>query len=288
VGLMGWIMHWQGNREKAAPLLEQALALARGSGDERTVARLLLVLGDLRMRLKALQAADALLRESLGMYQRMGDAWSTAWALGALGDVARLQGDFRGAAAHLHLSLAIYKDLGSKPEIPYVLEALALVASDQGQFQNSAYLWGAASAVRDSIRAVLPPAYQADYAPHLDKVRIALGREAFAAAWAEGRAATVDQALATAEAELEALPDAVLGPVLPVAHAPSPAHQYGLTSREVEVLRLVARGLTDAQIGERLVISPRTVSKHLQSVYSKLDLQSRSAATRWAIDHRLA
>jgi len=49
----------------------------------------------------------------------------------------------------------------------------------------------------------------------------------------------------------------------------------------------VATGLTDAQIAERLVISPRTVSKHLQSVYSKLDLPSRSAATRFAIEHGL-
>ena len=61
----------------------------------------------------------------------------------------------------------------------------------------------------------------------------------------------------------------------------------GLTAREVEVLRLVARGLTDAQVAEQLVISSRTVNWHLTSIYSKLQVSSRSAATRYAIEHRL-
>ena len=62
----------------------------------------------------------------------------------------------------------------------------------------------------------------------------------------------------------------------------------GLTEREIEVLRSVAQGLTDAQVAERLVISPRTVHSHLNSIYSKLGISSRSAATRYAIEHNLA
>jgi DNA-binding NarL/FixJ family response regulator len=62
----------------------------------------------------------------------------------------------------------------------------------------------------------------------------------------------------------------------------------GLTPREIEVLRLVAKGLTDAEVANRLYISPRTVSQHLRSVYGKLDVSSRSAATRFAIEHNLA
>jgi DNA-binding CsgD family transcriptional regulator len=60
-----------------------------------------------------------------------------------------------------------------------------------------------------------------------------------------------------------------------------------LTQREVEVLRLVAAGLTDASVGEQLYISPRTVSQHLQSIYGKLDVSSRAAATRFAVEHGL-
>ncbi|HBE26894.1 MAG TPA: hypothetical protein DDW33_14550, partial [Ktedonobacter sp.] len=59
------------------------------------------------------------------------------------------------------------------------------------------------------------------------------------------------------------------------------------TAREVEVLRLLAQGWTDHQIAERLVISPRTVNKHLTTIYSKIRVPSRSAATRYAIERKL-
>jgi predicted ATPase/DNA-binding CsgD family transcriptional regulator len=61
-----------------------------------------------------------------------------------------------------------------------------------------------------------------------------------------------------------------------------------LTKREIEILRLVAQGLSDAQVAERLVLSPRTVNAHLTSIYNKLGVNSRSAATRYAIEHGLA
>ncbi|TMC86489.1 MAG: response regulator transcription factor, partial [Chloroflexi bacterium] len=67
------------------------------------------------------------------------------------------------------------------------------------------------------------------------------------------------------------------------------AEKFGvLTEREIEVLRAVAQGLTDIQVAERLVISHRTVHSHLNSIYSKLGITSRSAATRYAIEHDLA
>jgi DNA-binding CsgD family transcriptional regulator len=61
----------------------------------------------------------------------------------------------------------------------------------------------------------------------------------------------------------------------------------GLTAREHEVLRLVAEGLTDPQIAERLSVSPRTVHAHLRSIYNKLDVPSRAAAVRLAVERRL-
>jgi len=60
-----------------------------------------------------------------------------------------------------------------------------------------------------------------------------------------------------------------------------------LTAREVEVLRPVAGGLTDVQIAERLIISPRTVNNRLISIYSKLGVSSRAASTRYALKRRL-
>jgi DNA-binding NarL/FixJ family response regulator len=117
-------------------------------------------------------------------------------------------------------------------------------------------------------------------------VRTKLGEKAFAAAWTEGSAMTPEQALA-------AQGPVTLPQPLPTAPSstppakPVPTYPDGLTAREVEVLRLLAQGLTDAQIAEYLVISPRTVNNHLTSIYSKIQVSSRSAATRYAIEHHL-
>ena len=66
-----------------------------------------------------------------------------------------------------------------------------------------------------------------------------------------------------------------------------PTGEGSLTQREVEVLGLIAEGLTNSQIAERLVLSSRTVQAHVRSIYSKLGIASRSAATRYAIGHNL-
>ncbi len=70
--------------------------------------------------------------------------------------------------------------------------------------------------------------------------------------------------------------------------ATPPTYPAGLTAREMEVLRLVAGGLTDVQVAEKLILSPRTVHAHISSIYSKLGVTSRSAATRYVIEHHLA
>jgi len=66
---------------------------------------------------------------------------------------------------------------------------------------------------------------------------------------------------------------------------PSPP---GLTARELEVLRLVAQGLTNAAVAARLGLSRRTVEQHLRAIYDKLRISSRAAATRYAIEHGFA
>ena len=69
---------------------------------------------------------------------------------------------------------------------------------------------------------------------------------------------------------------------------PSPPMYEELTAREIEVLRLLTTGLSNSQIAARLVLSPHTVNGHIQSIYGKLGLNSRSAATRFALEHHLA
>ncbi len=69
---------------------------------------------------------------------------------------------------------------------------------------------------------------------------------------------------------------------------PAPSHPADPSERKAEVLRLVARGLTNARIGERLFISPRTVNTHLTAIYHKLRVDGRSTATRVAVEQGLA
>jgi DNA-binding NarL/FixJ family response regulator len=66
-----------------------------------------------------------------------------------------------------------------------------------------------------------------------------------------------------------------------------PGDASGLTPRELEVLRLIARGETNRAIGESLVISEKTVSRHVSNIFDKLGVSSRSAATAYAYDHGL-
>lgn len=75
--------------------------------------------------------------------------------------------------------------------------------------------------------------------------------------------------------------------VAPVHVGADGADPGRLSTRELEVLALVAEGLTDAEVAERLVVSLRTVHAHLRSIYRKLDVHSRTAATRYALEHRL-
>jgi LuxR family maltose regulon positive regulatory protein len=101
-------------------------------------------------------------------------------------------------------------------------------------------------------------------------------------ALAPSTTAYISRLLAAFEQEA-AMPESAL----PASRKASGA-SLGLTAREVEVLRLLAAGLTDAQIAEQLVISPRTVNVHLTSIYRKIAVSSRAAATRYAIEHHLA
>ena len=61
----------------------------------------------------------------------------------------------------------------------------------------------------------------------------------------------------------------------------------GLTSREVEVLRLLARGLSNKEIASRLVISPKTVGNHVEHIYAKIDASTRAGASLFAVRHGL-
>lgn len=76
-----------------------------------------------------------------------------------------------------------------------------------------------------------------------------------------------------------------LARTMEMSRAPKAAAPGGLTPREVEVLRLVATGATNREVADTLVISNKTVARHLSNMYTKLGIASRAAATAWAYKH---
>jgi DNA-binding NarL/FixJ family response regulator len=86
-------------------------------------------------------------------------------------------------------------------------------------------------------------------------------------------------------------PEQAVAYALEPAETPEPkaweAHPAGLSEREAQVLKLVAKGLTNAQVAKELFISPNTANRHLNSIYQKLGVSSRAVATRFAVEHNL-
>ncbi len=169
--------------------------------------------------------------------------------------------------------------------MPPILEGLAQVVALQGEELWAARLWGAANALREAIHTPLPPIDCADYERSVAAARGSLGEKAFTAAWSQGRVMSPEQALVAQEREMIRRLPADQPPTSSMKS--SPTYPNGLTAREVEVLLLLATGLTDAQIAEQLVLSLHTIHAHLRTIYSKLGVTSRSAATRYAFEHQL-
>jgi DNA-binding CsgD family transcriptional regulator len=164
---------------------------------------------------------------------------------------------------------AFHSEGDERWNIPFYVEGLAEVVAAQGEGVWAARLWGAAQAMRDDLNAPLPSVFRTGYEQAIAAARIHVGDKPFAAALAQGRAMTLEQVLAaqgavTMPTTAEARPSSV-----PQTRKASTSPD-GLTAREIEVLRLVVQGLTNEQVAERLIISPRTVDTHLTSIYSKI------------------
>jgi predicted ATPase/DNA-binding CsgD family transcriptional regulator len=262
----------QGKHAEARPLLEESLKLYRELGNRQGIAG---VLHLLRVAQDDPAKARALCEESLNICREIGDKRGMARGLIGLGEVALGEGDHATARAAYEESIAMFRELGDRWFLAVSLDGLAGVISAEGRPAGAARLLGTAEVLFESIGASLPPYCRPAHERTLAAVRSRLDRENLAAAWAEGRSMTPEQAIA-------ALDQPGVEPA-----APSSLYPEGLTAREVEVLRLVATGLTDAQVAEKLFISLRTVNAHLRSIYAKLGVGSRSAATRFAVENGL-
>ena len=271
-----------GDHERINSLLDESFEIWREVGSPNGIAVWSYLAGQVALYQGDAAQARTLLEESVMLYQEMGDRWHSARSLSGLARVEAIQGNYAAAVTLYKESLALCREMGSKNIAP-ALEGLADVALRQGQPVWAAQLWGTAEMLREGIRMPLPPVERADYERAVDAARDHLGEQAFTALWAEGRTMSLEHVLDNQEPVPSPRPALTASP----STAMFPASDIGLTPREMDVLRLLAQSLTSAQIAEQLVIGVVTVNFHVRSIYSKLGVSYRSAATRYAIEHRL-
>ncbi len=282
------LMHFyfQGNVVKAQTMAEECLALAREMNDSGYVIDALDLLGQIALHQGKIALAYSLCGEIQALWNEAEGTTRMNNVAAYMAQVEACEGDYPAARAHFEESLACLKNGYGKWDIAFSLEGLARVVAAQGELVWSVRLWGAAETIRDELGTPIFPIHRPEYEQTVTAVRSALGTRIFTAAWAEGRQMTLEQALsAQGQATLSA-------PMLTKRSRTTPAKppltdHAGLTARELEVLRKVAQGLTNKQVAQQLVISPRTVNTHLTSIYDKIGVTSRSAATRYALEHHL-
>ena len=308
----------QGDHRSAQPLAEESLRLFRERADKIGTAY---ALGNAAFAANGQgqhQRAITLIEEAVDLFLEEEEKWGAAMLHGFLAVAWRNQGDHghakrlaerglalsREAGERQTISVALYTlatlvqaeqdrerardlfeealklsaELGNEADVAQCLEGLASIAAADGRMVRAARLWGAEEALLEKIEGALYT-YVPDRSLHQSEIaaaRVQLEGEAFEAALAEGRQMTLE----------EATEYAILSKEEPLT-APPKDDEAGLSERELEVLRLVAEGLTDSQVADRLYLSRRTVGHHLSSVYRKLGVPSRAAAAKAALERGL-
>jgi predicted ATPase/DNA-binding CsgD family transcriptional regulator len=288
---LGAAAYFHGDLARSALRSEESLVLAREAGSVGDVALILSHLADVALHQGDVARATALSEEALTLSRRAGELQAEVNTLCTLGQLARQGGDLATAFALQRQGLALAWERADPRCVADTLEYLVNVVGAAGNGEQAARLLGAATALREAIGAPGPSVERAMTEQAVAEARRALGEEAWAEAFAAGRAMTLEEAIAEALGEDEGAADSPAEVTQPAPEAtplaPKHEHPNDLTPREVEVLRLVASGRSNPQIAQQLKVSARTVEAHLRSIFSKLEVTSRTAAARFALEHAL-
>ena len=265
----------QGDVERATSILEDGIELMREAGDKWETSFMLAHLGMIYLDRGDQARATRNFEESLALSREVGAKFAGIVSLYNLARMAESRDDRKRAEVLYAEGLSLAAELSDKANAAYCLEGLAEVAGRRNDPERAVRLFGSAAAL---LEAAGDPLYahaedRTRYERAVEALRSRLGGATFAAAWSEGRAMEMGQAVEYA--------------LKPREPSGLPAYPAGLSAREVEVLRLVANGMTSAQVARELFISPNTVNRHLSSIYGKLGVSSRAAAARFASEHRL-
>jgi DNA-binding CsgD family transcriptional regulator len=218
--------------------------------------------------------------------RRTGNVHVGTLVLGTLSGIALARGDLAAAREHLGTSVALHQKLGDVGGVAEILERFVGLAAAQGRHEGVVQLAAASSALHLRAGSPLTSRATARLEQSLEPARRALGGEELDTAWSAGSAMDVKQAVTAALAITELAE-------IRAACPPGPSDTSGgaaspLTRREQEVAGLIAHGLTNRQIAERLVITEGTAANHVVHILGKLGYHSRAQVAVWAAEHGLS
>jgi non-specific serine/threonine protein kinase len=201
-----------------------------------------------------------------------GDVWNHAMTHAQLGSLAWRDGEFDDAESHLHRAVELQVELGHHFGLAASLEALAWVAASKGEQDRAAQLLGSADAIFNRLGTTVVPGLLPYHETATATARTSLGPERFNTLRQTGSRMDVEHVVSLARGEGGS------------AAAATDTTQ-ALTTRELEVAELVARGATNAQISFELMIALETVKTHVRSILRKLGFESRVQIAGWYSTH---
>jgi predicted ATPase/DNA-binding CsgD family transcriptional regulator len=269
-------------------LAEQSLILLREAEDRWGMCGAIFCLADAVYAQGNVVQATIYLEESVAIARGLGNLWALGRRLVRQGQLAQAQHDLERAMALIQEGLTICRDVGDNWGITMALVGLAGVASKRGEPARAARLLGAVETRRNTIGAVLWHVDRLEYERNLATLA-ALTEEQLEAAWAQGQAMSLEDAILYAQEMVEPL-HVLPAPQVSPSMSAALLEPAGLTPREIEVLRLIAAGRSNQEIANGLTLSVRTVERHISNIYEKIDVSgntARAAATAYAFSHGL-
>jgi predicted ATPase/DNA-binding CsgD family transcriptional regulator len=299
--ILGQIAYEQADYRSAQALSAQSLALEQQLGNRWSMAYSLYNLGKAAYAARQYDAAEHMFQQSLLIRTELHDLRGMAISLCRLGDTAQALGAQLQALDYYQQAFQVFADIGNQWGMASALLLLGQFAIKQSLFGpasrilQEALMHARAAQTRPQIIAIM--AAFAMLTPHAHDWQHTLGQLAQQPdldltdpyvvqqlAYATSPS-TIRGSMAEALAQLrQRIAEPAVSQSVPT-HTPTTIES--LTMREREVLQLVAEGLSDAQIAERLILSRRTISTHLSTIYSKLHVNSRTAAIRAAREQGL-
>ncbi|GCE30884.1 hypothetical protein KDA_63680 [Dictyobacter alpinus] len=278
---LGHVAMGQGQTAQALKYMKESLKLAREISYQAGCALSLYYLGDLARLCEKPAEARTYYTQSLALMSTMGNQLSKVSLFYGLGSVALVEQNYEQAGIEMRKAIHLASQLGDTLGMAIALEGFSLLCGQLNLPERAVQFLGSAAAMREAIAAPVELVYQKAYQERIKNYKKNIGEAAFSENWSVGRNMSLPQTLGMiANVHLKVQPESQ--PEKQSTHFPA-----GLTVREVDVLKLVADGLTDVTIAHKLVLSPRTVNTHLRSIYAKLGVSSRSAATRFALENHL-